>query len=115
MQKHLVGQTELNDNKSKLSNASCKIADITGLVFGGFSSRFWMLRKHINSLDTQQLNKLPFHCWNCITLVTKHRDIDLVIKDEEEMLTLLKFLIYSLKTVDGIANTATPIIEVLNQ
>ena len=74
-----------------------------------------MLRKHINSLDTQQLSKLPFHCWNCVTLSTKHRDIDLVIKDEVEMMTLLKFLIYTLKTVDGIANTATPIIEALNK
>ena len=47
--------------------------------------------------------------------MTKHRDIDLVIKDEEEMMTLLKFLIYTLKTVDGLANTAMPIIEALNQ
>jgi len=99
---------------SKKSNASCKISDINGLIFGGFSSRFWMLRKHINSLDSYSLKHLPFHCWNCITITIKNRDIDLVIKNEKEMNILLKFLIYTLKTVDGIPNTAPQVIEALN-
>ena len=30
-----------------LSSASCKVSEIKGFIYGGFSSRFWMLRKHI--------------------------------------------------------------------
>lgn len=33
------------------SSGSCKISEITGFTFGGQNSRFWMLRKHINSLN----------------------------------------------------------------
>jgi len=66
----------------KISKASCKIKDIQGFVFGGFSSRFWMLRKHINSLDDKSLQNLPFYSWNCITLELEHRNIDLVIRNQ---------------------------------
>ena len=27
------------------SSASCKVEDITGVIYGGFSSRFWLSRK----------------------------------------------------------------------
>jgi len=36
------------DNKKfkwSKSGASCKVTDITGIIFGGLSSRFWALRK----------------------------------------------------------------------
>ena len=55
-------------HKEYKSKASCKLADITGFIYGGFSSRFWMLRKHINFMDYAALNHLPFYCWKCITL-----------------------------------------------
>ena len=66
-----------------------------------------MMRKHINSLE-QGVKKveLPFYCWQCITLQQKNRDIDLVIFDEKDMVTLLKFLILSLKTIDGKRDSA---------
>lgn len=51
-----------------LSSASCLVSDIQAIIFGGQSSRFWMLRKHINSMSSKQLRNLPFHSWNCITL-----------------------------------------------
>jgi len=101
-------------SKNKQSSASCHVDNIYGLIFGGLSSRFWMLRKHINSLDSDSIKKLPFYCWNCITLVMKHRYVDLVIKNEDDMNILLKFLIYTLKTADGNRNSAPPIIEALN-
>lgn len=44
-----------------------------------------MLRKHINSMSKQELKDLPFHSWNCITLQLGRRDVDLVIKDENQM------------------------------
>ena len=42
------------------SKSSCKVDDITSFVFGGFSSRFWLLRKHVNSMSLKELNNLPF-------------------------------------------------------
>jgi hypothetical protein len=33
------------------SSSSFLIKDITGFIYGGLSSRFWMLRKHTNFLD----------------------------------------------------------------
>ena len=54
--------------KEKESNATCRFSEIEGIIFGGMSSRFWMLRKHINSLDAESLKKLPFYSWNCVTL-----------------------------------------------
>ena len=30
------------------SSATCKIEDITGIIYGGLSSRFWLSRKEIN-------------------------------------------------------------------
>ena len=71
-------ETQYRKTKSK---ASCKISDIEGFIYGPNSSRFWMLRKHINSVDVQPSVplKLPFYAWECLTLQLKHRDIDLVI------------------------------------
>jgi hypothetical protein len=31
------------------------MSEIEGIIFGGMSSRFWMLRKHINSLNYKNL------------------------------------------------------------
>lgn len=67
------------------SSASCFITEIDAFIVGGFSSRFWVLRKHINSLNKEELKKIPFHSWNCITLKIGRRDIDLVIKNEKHM------------------------------
>lgn len=77
------------------------ISEITGFIFGGFSSRFWMMRKHVNSINRKQLDQLPFFCWECISVETTNRVIDLVIDKESDMHALLKFLIYHLQTLDG--------------
>ena len=86
------------------SSASFNIEDVEGIVYGGVSSRFWMLRKHLCSLsveDHKKGEKIPFHSWNCITLLLKHRDVDLVIKNEKHMERFLKYLVYHMNTVDG--------------
>lgn len=68
------------------SSASCKIEEIQSFIYGGFSSRFWMLRKHINCMTTNEFkNNAPFKSWNCITLRLGRRDVDLVIDDEFSM------------------------------
>ena len=43
------------------------------------------------------------------------RDIDLIIFDVKDMLTLLKFLILSLNTIDGKRNSAKYMLENMNQ
>ena len=99
--------TELDESldgiqfKDSKSSASCKISEIKGFTYGGVSSRFWMLRKHINNMKPDQFKKVPFYSWNCITIQLEHRDVDLVIRNEYQMKVLLKFLIHSLKTIDG--------------
>lgn len=92
------------------SNGTCKISDIEGFIFGPSSSRFWMMRKHINSLDNtnRRIVKLPFYAWQCITLQMNLRDVDLVIQEERHMKIFLQFLILSLQTVDGLRSTARP-------
>jgi len=37
-----------------LSNASFKISDIQGLIYGGISSRFWMYRKHMCQIEVNE-------------------------------------------------------------
>lgn len=103
------------DFKNFQSSATCSVSDIQGFIFGGFSSRFWMLRKHIIQLDYKNMNQVPFYCWNCITLELPNRQIDLVIRDQEDMNKLLKFLIFRLKTVDGQRGSALGVLEALNQ
>lgn len=33
------------------SNSSCDLDDIEGFVYGPFTSRFWLMRKHINLMS----------------------------------------------------------------
>ena len=71
-------------------------------------SRFWMLRKHVMSMDREDLkNDAPFYGWNCITLSIKDKwDIYLIIKNETVMQNFIKFLIYKTNTVNGFRDTA---------
>lgn len=102
------------DNFEKvLSSASCKLDDIIGIIYGGSSSRFWMLRKHVNCLPRGMLGNLPFFSWNCLTLQLRNRDIDLVIKGLDDMRTLLKFLVYKMQTADGSKGSATKLVELM--
>ena len=45
------------------SESSFKIDDITGIIFGGVSSRFWMYRKHFLSIDSDSKAVMPFFAW----------------------------------------------------
>lgn len=102
------------------SSSSTKIEDIEGVIFGGISSRFWMFRKHMICLDIARdqkskdakgdfklpKSKVPFYAWQCITLLTKDRYVDLVIKEEKSMDLLMRFLAFALNTIDGLKNSA---------
>ena len=97
------------------SSASCSMKDITGIMYGGISSRFWMLRKHMNSLPVDDLKwgKVPFYAWECITINTVNRDIDLVIKNEEEMMKLIALITNEMQTLDNKKDSAFPTIKLL--
>ena len=80
-------------------------------MYGGFSARFWLMRKHIIQLTPVELENLPFYCWECISIETQYRTIDLVIKDLSDMETLLKFLIYKLETQNGQKGSASKLFK----
>jgi hypothetical protein len=56
------------DFRPSKSSTSCDVDDIQGIIFGGISSRFWLLRKHFSSLKKEELDDLPYYAWECITL-----------------------------------------------
>ena len=64
------------------SNSSFLISEVLGIVVGGASSRFWLLRKHINTIENDKLGKstqMPFYAWECMTIKLKSRDVDIII------------------------------------
>lgn len=87
------------------------MSEIFGFTFGGESSRFLCFRKHVNSMNDVQLKKLPFFCWECLTIFFKQTTLDIVIKDQNSMDTLLKYLIHEINTVDGTRDSATDVKE----
>jgi len=74
------------------------------------------MRKHINSLHKlKELQNLPFYCWECITIeYTKNKDLDLVIRNEKDMMDLIQFLIYTLRTIDGKKNSLDKLLMFYN-
>jgi hypothetical protein len=68
-----------------------------------------MMRKHINQLTQADLRNLPIYAWECISIETSIRTIDLVIRNQDDMVSLLTFLIHSLKTIDGQRGSANKI------
>lgn len=62
-----IGQDQIDERmnfRRVKSKCSFRVEDITGFIFGGFGSRFWVFRKHICGMDTVKIiNNLPFYCW----------------------------------------------------
>ena len=50
-----------------------------------------------------------------VTRVLQERNVDLVIKNSKHMKILLRFLVYSIKTIDGRKNSAIPLLNQLNK
>lgn len=94
------------DYFQKSSSASCHVDDVQGFHFGGSNARFWMLRKHFNTMTTDEVKYIPFYSWQCITLELKHRDVDLVIPNEKDMERFIKFLLHTLRCMDGCRGSA---------
>ena len=110
MQAGLIDENDKIDldanNAFIFKNSTCtfELCDVESFLYGGIGSRFWMFRKHINSMDLQDIkaNKMPFFTWECITInLSRGREVNLVIKNEACMKAMLKLLIYELQSVDG--------------
>ena len=54
---------------------------------------------------------MPFYCWECITLEMDTKNVDLVIKNEKEMMMLITLIIQSINTRNNFKGTATPKIK----
>ena len=90
-------ENKVDEYKLSISSASCNVNDIKNIIFGAAHSRFWMYRKHMNSINLLKYREdknIPFFSWQCLTLQLENRDLNLVIKDEVDMTRILKFLIY---------------------
>lgn len=96
-----------------LSNTTTRFEDIQGFIFGPFSSRFWIYRKHFCTLEKTCSHRMPFYGWQCISLQTKDRDVDLVIRDQHKMNNFLSILIHKMETLDCSKGTALPLIKCL--
>ena len=99
----------------KVSTASFKISEIKSIIYGGKSSRFWILRKHLNSIKKKEFQdeKVPFFAWQCVTLVLPHREVDLVIENESMMTKFLQMLIFCMNTCDLNKDSATLVKQAL--
>lgn len=96
------------------SSASCKIDDVIGFIYGAQSSRFWMLRKYLISMPQKKENQFQIlKSWNCITLQLRNRDVDLVINDDKDMKIFLKYLIISLRTINGRKDSGSKLLDAL--
>ena len=97
------------------SNSSFYASDVQNIIYGGFTSRFWMLRKHIISMSKDDIKFAPFYSWNCLTIDVGYRKINLVIRDESDMAKILKYLIWEMQTLDGKRGTADKVLAVMNE
>ena len=61
----------------------------------------------MNTITPQEYKVMdvPFYAWQCITLQLRHRMVDLVIKNQQDMDDFLMILIDGMKTVDGNKNS----------
>lgn len=91
----------------KESSASCRIDQIIQLSFGGFTSRFWALRKHVNCLNKErEIESLPFYSWQCLNLRLEHREVDLVVREQSGLNLLVQYLVAKMNTLDGMRGSA---------
>ena len=72
-----------------------------------------MLRKNVNSISwlNHMCDNVPFYAWQCISIETNERNVDLIITDEKDMMRLIQLLVYKCQTVDGIKGSAVKFIR----
>ena len=75
------------------------------MIVGGITSRFWLFRKHMNTIPPRKYrvlgNDVPFYAWQCLTLQMHNRDINLIIKNERHMIMFIKYICYQINSING--------------
>lgn len=67
-----------------------------------------------NYKPQSKAEKVPFYSWECITLeVNNGRTLDLVIKDEDDMMKFIKYLIWRLETINNHIKSGVKLKEAL--
>lgn len=57
---------------------------------------------------------MPFYSWECLTIQLCDRDIDLVIRNSKQLFDLMTLLVYQLKTLDGVKDSAVKMLYSLS-
>jgi hypothetical protein len=57
----------------KFSFTTMQVSSIKSIILGPNCSRFWLFRKHINSMNLKEICEkdganLPFFAWECLTI-----------------------------------------------
>ena len=59
-------------------------------------------------------DSMPFFAWQAISIKLKDKEIDISIKNERTQNNFVKYLLYKLNTLEGIANSGVKILKVMN-
>jgi len=64
--------------------------DIETFMYGGFNSRFWLMKNYINMLKPEQLTD-EMLCWKMISIHIKGelKQCNLILRNERQMDTLI--------------------------
>ena len=67
---------------------------IQGFTYGGFTSRFWVMKNYINNLESSEITLDSMICWKMISIQIKGftKLVNLVIHEEEHMDILIQYL-----------------------
>jgi hypothetical protein len=52
-----------------------------------------------------------FKSWQCVTIQLKHREVDLVVKNQSQMDNLISLILYKTHSLDGMPGSSLPIEE----
>lgn len=67
------------------------------------------------SFSSVKNGQAAFYAWQCITLQLEHREIDLIIPDDNDMDCLIEVLVEAMNTVDGKKNSAEVVYQVIEK
>ena len=58
---------------------------------------------------------MPYYAWECLCIELPNRNVDLIIKNENDMINLISLLIWRTETINGVAGTSLAITNLMRQ
>ena len=88
---------------SKLPDKKVLGSNIKGFIFGGFSSRFWILKNDINLAKEKDIDDSML-CWNMISveLHNPSKCMDLIITCPHDMDNFISYLLDQMRANDKV-------------